>query len=60
MTLANWYGSSLATGLTIADIEAWPARIEAVTAEAVRGALHHLARKHAVSGYLRQAEPAAA
>lgn len=60
MTLANWYGSSLATGLTIQDIEAWPARIEAVTPESVRGALAHLVRKHAVSGYLLQSESAAA
>ena len=58
MTLANWYGSSLATGLTLADIEDWPTRIEAVTAEDVRDGVRHLARKHAVSGYLLPAEAA--
>ncbi len=57
MTLANWYGSSLATGMTIEDIEAWPERIEKVTAESVRDALRYLSRRHAVSGYLMQAEP---
>ncbi len=31
-TLARWYGASLATGQTIADVQGWPARIEAVTA----------------------------
>jgi Predicted Zn-dependent peptidases len=59
MTLANWYGSSLATGLTLEDIEEWPARIEAVTSQDVRAAVRHIARKYAVSGYLLQEEPAA-
>ncbi len=59
-TLANWYGSSLTTGLTVADIEAWPTRIESVTPAAVHDALRHLSRRLAVSGYLLPAEPAAA
>ena len=29
-SLARWYGEALATGLTVADVEAWPARMEAV------------------------------
>ncbi len=33
--LARWYGASLATGQTIRDVQEWPARIEAVTAEAI-------------------------
>ena len=37
-TLARWYGASLATGQTIRDVQEWPARIEAVTAEAVLAA----------------------
>lgn len=52
MTLANWYGASLATGLSLADIEAWPERIEAVTAEDVRKAMRYLDRKRGVTGYL--------
>ena len=60
MTLANWYGASLTTGLTLEDIAAWPDRIEAVTADGVRKAARHLDRKRGVSGYLLQAEPVAA
>lgn len=60
MTLANWYGSSLATGLTLADIEEWPSRIEAVTPDDVQVALRRLTRRLAVSGYLLQGEPTAA
>ncbi len=58
MTLANWYGASLATGLTLADIAAWPDRIEAVTAEQVRAALRYLDKRRAVAGYLLPAEAA--
>ncbi len=57
MTLANWYGASLATGMALADIAAWPDRIEAVTAETVKAAFRHLERRHGVSGYLLPAEP---
>jgi len=35
-TLARIYGASLATGGTIEEVQAWPARIRAVTAEGVR------------------------
>jgi zinc protease len=58
MTLANWYGASLATGLTLADIAAWPDRIEAVTVEQVRDALRYLDKRRAVAGYLLPAEAA--
>lgn len=58
MTLANWYGASLATGLTIADIAAWPDRIEAVTADQVQQALRYLDRRKSVTGYLLPAEAA--
>ncbi len=60
MTLANWYGASLATGMSLDDIAAWPERIEAVTAADVQAAFGYLERKRGVSGYLLQAEPAAA
>jgi len=33
--IAQWYGSRLATGLTVDDIGAWPDRIEAVTVDQV-------------------------
>jgi zinc protease len=49
--LAQDYGSGLTIGLTIEDIEEWPARIRAVSAEDVRKAAQdHLLRKEAVTG----------
>lgn len=51
--LARWYGSSLAIGQTLSDVEEWPARIEAVGAEAVREAARRwLVHKPAVTGHL--------
>jgi zinc protease len=51
--LARWYGSSLAIGQTLRDVEEWPARIERVTAEDVIGAARRwLDHKPAVTGYL--------
>jgi len=59
--LARWYGASLATGLTIADIKAWPSRIEAVTAEGVVDAARKwLDGRRAVTGYLTHPESEAA
>ena len=60
MLLANWYGASLATGLTLKDIAEWPDRIEAVTAADVARVMSYLDGRRSVSGYLFQAEPAAA
>ncbi|MFC3695307.1 M16 family metallopeptidase [Chenggangzhangella methanolivorans] len=52
-TLARIYGSSLATGGTIEDVAAWPDRIRAVTAEAVRDAAREtLDRRRSVTGEL--------
>ena len=60
-SLARWYGASLATGQTIADVQAWPARIEAVTAEQViEAAKHWLDRRRAVTGFLTHPEHKAA
>jgi zinc protease len=60
-TLARWYGASLATGRTIMDVQEWPARIEAVTAEAVLTAARKwLVPRRAVTGYLLPAEGVAA
>ncbi len=52
-TLAQWYGSSLATGSTIEDVRAWPDRVRAVTAEAVQAAARQwLDKRRSVTGYL--------
>ncbi len=56
MQLANWYGASLTTGLSLADIQAWPDRIEAVTAADVAAVMPLLERRRGVSGYLLEAE----
>jgi zinc protease len=59
--LARWYGASLATGLTIADVQAWPSRIEAVTAhDVIEAARKWLDSRRAVTGYLMRSESEAA
>jgi zinc protease len=59
--LARWYGAALATGQTIKDVQEWPARIEAVTPEAIIAAAGKwLDRRRAVTGYLLPAESEAA
>ncbi len=59
--LARWYGSSLAIGQTIGEVEEWPAKIEAVDAEAVLAAARRwLDRKPAVTGHLLPLEAEAA
>jgi zinc protease len=51
--MARIYGSLLATGLTIEDIEAWPDRVRAVTADAVKNAAQrYLVSSAHVTGYL--------
>jgi zinc protease len=50
--LAMAYGQALTIGLTVDDVNEWPARIRAVTAEGVRRAAQSLSRKEAVTGYL--------
>ncbi len=50
--MARWVGASLTTGSTLADVQAWPGRIEAVTAEAVRAALARLDPRRGVTGHL--------
>jgi zinc protease len=60
-TLARWYGAALATGQTIRDVQEWPARIEAVSAESVLAAARKwLDRRRAVTGFLLPAEDQAA
>ena len=50
--LASAYGQALAIGLTVDDVNEWPARIRAVNAESVRKAAQTLQRRQAVTAYL--------
>jgi zinc protease len=50
--LASAYGQALAIGLTVDDVNEWPARIRRVNAEGVRKAAQTLSRKQAVTAYL--------
>lgn len=53
VSLARWYGEALATGLTIADVLAWPDRMEAVAAADVTAAAQKwLDKRRAVTGFL--------
>ncbi|MES2472894.1 MAG: insulinase family protein, partial [Pseudomonadota bacterium] len=52
MALAMAYGQALTIGLTVDDVNEWPARIRAVSAENVRRAAQSLSRNQAVTGYL--------
>jgi zinc protease len=52
-TLARWYGAALTTGSTVEEVLAWPDRIRAVTADAVREAAKTwLQKQRSVTGYL--------
>ncbi len=54
--LANRYGSGLTSGLTIADIEAWPDILQAVTEEDIIAAAQKVFdRRKAVTGFVRTA-----
>ena len=60
-SLARWYGASLATGLTLKDVQEWPARIEAVDAAAVIAAARKwLDKRRGVTGFLLPPEDEAA
>jgi zinc protease len=50
--LASAYGQALVIGMTVQDVNAWPKRIRAVNADAVRKAARSLSRRQAVTGYL--------
>jgi zinc protease len=41
---ARVFGSALTSGLTVADVEAWPSRIAAVTLEEIHAAARHVLR----------------
>jgi zinc protease len=52
-TLARMNGAALTTGQTVADVQARPERLRAVTAEQVRDAARRfLDKRHSVTGYL--------
>ncbi|WP_192179566.1 M16 family metallopeptidase [Mesorhizobium amorphae] len=51
--MANMYGSTLATGGNVKDIEEWPDRIRKVTADEVKAvAVRYLVLDHSTTGYL--------
>lgn len=55
---ARIFGSALATGMEVADVEAWPDRIAAVTAEQVNEAARQVLQiERSVTGLLLPVEP---
>ena len=57
--LARSYGAALATGLTVQDVQDWPAALQAVTPEDVMAAARMvLNRNNAVTGWLTTPETA--
>jgi zinc protease len=52
--MASAYGQALAIGLTVADVQSWPRRINAVTAQEIRSAaVSSLVRRESVTLYLK-------
>lgn len=59
VSLARWYGESLATGMRVEDVAAWPDRIEAVTAQDLSAAARKwFDKRRAVTGFLLPRETA--
>ena len=57
--MAHRYGAGLTSGLTIADIEAWPSILDAVTEDDIIAAAHKVFdRRNAVTGYVMPSDPA--
>ena len=54
--IANRYGRALTSGLTIEDVQAWPAILDAVTAEDIMQAASLLRRDASVTGWLMRPE----
>jgi zinc protease len=53
------YGATLAVGGKVEDVDAWPARIDAVTmADVIAAAKNRLPSRSAVTGYLLKEEAA--
>lgn len=56
-SLARRYGSALTSGLTVADVQAWPDALQAVTADDIMQAARSVFdRRHSVTGWLLDAE----
>jgi len=52
-TMARWYGAALTSGGSVEQVKSWPARIRAVTSEAVQNAARTwLDKRRSVTGYL--------
>ncbi|MGE0565125.1 MAG: M16 family metallopeptidase [Pseudolabrys sp.] len=57
-TMGRWYGTALTTGGTVADVQAWPDRLKAVTADQVKTvAQQWLDKRRSVTGYLVKTAP---
>jgi zinc protease len=57
--VANRYGSALAIGLTVEDVQAWPGLLDAVTADEIMAVAETVFdRRRSVTGWLMQAEAA--
>lgn len=54
MSLARIFGSALTTGETVADVQGWPSRIQAVTIEDVHEAAKTYLTGQPVTGYLKK------
>lgn len=54
--LARRYGAALAVGLKVADVQAWPGLLKAVSAEDVKRVAGLLRREASVTGWLRAPE----
>ena len=50
--MASAYGSALTIGLTVQDVNEWPARIRAVTGQGIVAAARGLNKRNAVTAYL--------
>ncbi len=56
--MARHYGWRLSTGMSVADVEAWPDRLRQVTVDDIREAARkYLVDKNSVTGYLLPAPP---
>jgi zinc protease len=57
-SMANLYGTALATGSTVKDIEEWPDRIKKVTTRDIQKvAAKYLSGDHSVTGFLLPSDP---
>ena len=56
-SLAQRYGQALTSGLTVADVQAWPDILQSITPEEIMAAAHEvLVPEHSVTGWLMKPE----